>query len=68
MKTLELNQMEIIEGGEWSWACTGAAIGLVSVGIAVSTVTAGTGALAAGGMILSAFSTGGSLASCAYNW
>lgn len=67
MKTLELNQMENVKGGI-DWSCIGGAIGLVALGIAITTTTAGVGSLAWGGMMLSAFGTGGSLGHCAYNW
>ncbi|MEW4924278.1 hypothetical protein [Algibacter sp. 2305UL17-15] len=64
MKTLGLKQMEDVEGGDWS--CIAGTIGLVGLGIAITTTTAGVGSLAWGGMMISAFGVGGSLGHCAY--
>ncbi len=62
MKTLELSQKEKVEGG--SWSCIGGAIGMVGLGIALTTSTAGVGFLAWAGMMVSAFGVGGSLGHC----
>ncbi len=64
MKTLDLKGMEKIEGGDWS--CIAGTIGLIGLGIAITTTTAGVGSLAWGGMMISAFGVGGSLGHCAY--
>ena len=66
MKTLNLEQMEDIEGG--SWSCVSGALGLIALGLAMTTTTAGVGSIAWGGMMVAAFSTGGSLGHCAYAW
>ena len=57
--------MEQIEGG--SWSCIAGTIGLIALGIAITTTTAGVGSLAWGGMMLSAFGVGGSLGHCGYS-
>ena len=67
--TLTMSEMEeIMAGSGWSWACTGATLGLISLGIGISVSTAGIGSLAWGGMMVSAFSTGGAFANCLANW
>ena len=57
--------MEQIEGG--SWSCIAGTIGLIAMGIANTTSTAGVGSLACGGMMLPAFDIGGSLGHCGYS-
>lgn len=64
MKTLELQEMEEMNGG--SINCALAAAGAVGFGIAVAGATGGFGAVAYAGWMLSAFSVGGALGSCAY--
>jgi len=66
MKTLELEQMEVLEGGIMPpWSCIGGTIGLVALGIGITASTGGIGSLAWGSMMVSAFGVGGSLGHCA---
>lgn len=65
MKTLELNQMEQIEGGELTLAC---ASGAWAIGMAVVAAASGpVGWLAWGSMIGTGFFGGASMGSCLYN-
>ncbi|WP_086478215.1 hypothetical protein [Arenibacter amylolyticus] len=65
MKALDLNALEKIDGDSWSWI--GGAIGLIGLGIALTTTTARVGSLAWDGMMISAFGVGGSLGHFGYS-
>lgn len=64
MKTLELNQMEDIEGG--SWSCVAGIGGLALTAIAL-TAAGPVGWVGWGVMIGRGVLTGGSLGACAYD-
>ncbi len=66
MNSLSLNQMENVQGGI-PFSCITGVAGMIALGIAVTTTTAGLGSLAWGGMMLSAFTSGGSLGHCLYS-
>lgn len=67
MKKLELNQLEMIEGGANGWNCAGAVLGTVGVTLAAGAITlatANTGILLAGWLVAKTAATLNVIGSC----